>query len=113
MTADEMKNYIISVLAPELRVTDGNKFSEELLSIKVELVLSEARTKRRYPEGYSEASILADMEPYLATFANVARYDYQKLGAEAMSNYTGDGTTMNYISRDKLWGTWIPISRVV
>ena len=109
---EEMKDKIISVLKPELQATDPN-FKEDLLVAKAQQTLEEAQVIRNYARtNYSETTILADMSNALPVFINVTRYDYNKIGAEGQSQYSGDGENLHYIDRGKMWNGWIPLARV-
>lgn len=112
MTIEDMKNRIIAVLEPELEVTDPN-YNADLLSAKAGQVLDEAQVIRNYAQtNYSEVTILADMEKGLPVFINVTRYDYNKIGAEGQSQYSGDGESLHYLDRGKMWNGWMPLARV-
>lgn len=109
---EEMKDKIIAVLKPELQATDPN-FNEDLLAAKAQQTLEEAQVIRNYAQtNYSEGTILADMSTALPVFINVTRYDYNKIGAEGQSQYSGDGENLHYIDRGKMWNSWIPLARV-
>ena len=48
---------------------------------------------------------------YYTNIEAVARYDYNKVGAEGQSVYSADGTRIEYIKRDSLFNGVYPISR--
>jgi hypothetical protein len=108
----DMKNRIIEVLEPELQATDPN-YNADLLEAKADQTLEEAQVIRNYAQvGYSEQTILADMSTGLPVFINVTRYDYNKIGAEGQSQYSGDGESLHYLDRGKMWNGWMPLARI-
>lgn len=108
----EIKNRIMNVLRPELTRTDPN-YNEDLLSAKVDQVLDEAQSIRRYAEtGYSEATIINDLANGIPIFTAVSRYDYNQIGAEGQTQYSGDGESIHYVERGKLWYGWNPLARI-
>ena len=111
-TIGDIKNKIIDTLTAELQITDPN-FNADLLEVKVDNVLDEAQTIRGYDKiGYSDALIVADMTNGIPIFISVSRYDYNQIGAEGQTQYTGDGETIRYIERDKMWRGWTAIARI-
>lgn len=109
---EEIKEHIVDVLKPELTITDPN-FNEDLLEAKVSQVLDEAQAIKRYADvGYSERMILSDMSNGVPIFTAVSRYDYNQIGAEGQTQYSGDGESIHYVERGKLWYGWNPIARI-
>ena len=51
------------------------------------------------------------MYKYYSNIEDVARYDYNKVGAEGQSSYSADGTKIDYIDRNSLFYGVYPISR--
>ena len=71
----------------------------------------DVKRARNYPSHYAEAWIENDMLNYYTNIEAVARYDYNKVGAEGQSSYSADGTRIDYIKRDSLFNGVYPISR--
>jgi len=102
---------IIAELKAELSITEGEKFSLELLTSKVKGAYRDIKTARRYPAGYTEAMVEADMENYFSQVKDLARYDYNQIGAEGQTSYSQDGVSVHYVERDKLFYGVLPIAR--
>lgn len=102
---------IIEELKTELSETEGEKFSSTLLTSKVKGAYRDVKTARRYPAGYTEAMIEADMENYFSQVKDIARFDYNQIGAEGQTSYSQDGVSVHYVERDKLFYGVLPIAR--
>ena len=110
---DDMRNEIFGNLKSELLadVAQADILSEGLLRSKVDGAYREVRRARNYPSTYSESKIESDMQNYYTNIQNIARYDYNQVGSEGLSSYTGDGTTLHYNDRNKLFSGVYPIAR--
>ena len=108
-----VKEDVFNALKTELEIAEGEKFNETLLKSKIEGAYQEIKMARRYPSTYSELSIMNDMENYYSTLRSVALYDYNQIGAEGQSSYSADGTSIHYLSRDKLFRGVLPIGGIL
>lgn len=110
---NDMLNEIFENLKSEILadVAQADLLSEELLRAKVNGAYREVRRARNYPTSYSLAKVEADMENYYSNIQNIARFDYNNIGSEGLSSYTGDGTTLHYNDRNKLFSGVYPIAR--
>lgn len=113
MTVEEMKAEILTDLTTELMVDDADLFNLPLLTSKVNNAVMEVRTARKYPKSYTETMIESDMITFYSTIRNLALYDYNQAGAEGQKSYSGDGTNLNYVDREKYFYGVLPISGVV
>ena len=113
MTVNGMLDEIFENLKVEINADDSqsDKVNETLLRIKVEGAFRDVKNARNYPSIYSQAQIEADMIKYYSNIESIARYDYNKVGAEGQSSYSADGTSIRYLNRDKLFYGVYPISR--
>lgn len=102
---------IIEELKTELSTTEGERFSSELLTSKVKSAYRDVKAARRYPASYSEAMIESDMENYFSQVKEIARYDFNQIGAEGQTSYSQDGVSVHYVDRDKLFYGVLPIAR--
>ena len=100
MTKNEMLDEIFENLKVEIDADDSqsDKVNEPLLRLKIEGAYRDVKRARNYPSYYTNIEA-------------VARYDYNKVGAEGQSIYSADGTRIEYINRDSLFNGVYPISR--
>lgn len=99
----ELIEQVIEDLTNELRETEGEKFNPALLESKVKAAYYDLKSARRYPKSWSEETIESDMENYYSTLRNIAEYDYNQVGAEGQKQYSADGVSIHYVSRDDLF----------
>ena len=113
MTINEMLDEIFENLKVEINADDSqsDKVNEPLLRRKVDGAFRDVQRARNYPGYYTQAQIDADMLKYYSNIEAVARYDYNKVGAEGQSSYSADGTKIDYLNRDTLFYGVYPISR--
>lgn len=83
---------------------DEESFKQEILAVKVKLAVKEVMSKRNYKAStYTDKQILDDLYNYYATISNIARYDYNQLGAEGESAHSENGVSRTYVNRDELF----------
>lgn len=99
-------------LAAEITAS-GNTVIAEVLAIKVKAVVRELLNIRNYENsGMTDVEIEADLPRYYTQCMNVARYDYNQLGAEGEDSHTENGISRKYVDRGKLWSGAVPFARV-
>lgn len=97
-----LENEIVDDLTKELQ--DEETFNPAILKVKVKLAVKEVISKRNYKAtSWSEARVLEDLSNYYATISNIARYDYNQLGAEGESAHSENGVSRTYVNRDDLF----------
>lgn len=108
-----MQDEIYETLYAEIMAdpAQADVFSENLLRSKIKSAYREVKAARRYPTSYTDEQIESDMENFYSNVEDVARYDYNAVGAEGMSSYSADGTSIHYRDRDKLFYGVYPIAR--
>ena len=85
----------------------------DIVASKVSSVVRELMQRRRYStSGMSDEAILDDIENYYPQVLNMARYDYNTIGAEGEDRHTENGVDRTYTERNKMWSGVVPISRV-
>lgn len=93
---------IINDLTMEL--CEEESFNKAVLAVKVKLAVKDVIARRNYgATSWNENKILSDLENYYSTIANIARYDYNQLGAEGESAHTENGIARSYVDRDSLF----------
>lgn len=91
----------------------GCEVLTSVLAIKVKAVVRELLNIRNYENsGMTEAEIEKDINRYYTQCMNVARYDYNQLGAEGEDSHTENGISRKYIERSKLWSGAVPFAKV-
>ena len=91
----------------------GVELLADVLSVKVKAVVRELLSIRCYENsGMTDEEIEADIERYYTQCINVARYDYNQLGAEGEKTHSENGISRTYIEREKLWSGVIPFAKV-
>lgn len=93
---------IINDLTAEL--CEEETFNQAVLAVKVKLAVKDLISKRNYSATtWDEEKILADIEQFYSVIANVARYDYNTIGAEGELSHTENGISRTYVDRDSLF----------
>lgn len=99
-------------LATELYAS-GNTPLVNVLEVKVKAVVRELLTMRNYDlSGMTDEEIEADIEKYYTQCMNVARFDYNQLGAEGEETHSENGISRKYVDRQTLWSGVVPFARV-
>lgn len=86
-----LEQEIVADLTAEIGEDDPN-FNAKALAVKVKNAVREVRQRRNYQAtGMSEDDIQADLQNYYSNILNIARYDYNQIGAEGEeTNKEGD-----------------------
>lgn len=113
MTKTDMLDEIFDNLKDEIfaDVAQADILSETLLKRKIKGAYRDVQKARHYPKSYSEAQIEEDMQDFYSNIQDIARYDYSSVGAENLSSYSADGSSLHYKDRDKLFYGVYPIAR--
>ena len=91
----------------------GNEVLVDVLAVKVKAVVRELLNIRCYENsGMTDEEIETDINRYYTQCMNIARYDYNQLGAEGEDSHTENGISRKYIERGKLWGGVVPFAKV-
>ena len=106
---EDIKQSIVDELTIELK--NEVDFDADILALKVSNAYREVRMARNYPSNYTEERIEADMLNYYSNIRAIALYDYNKVGAEGQSQYSGDGESIHYLDRNGCFTGIIPIAR--
>lgn len=79
-------------------------FDQAILAVKIKLAVREVMAKRNYSATtWNEDKVLADLTTYYSIISNIARYDYNQLGAEGESSHSENGVSRSYVNRDELF----------
>lgn len=92
---------IVADLTTEL--SGEESFNKNVLAVKVKLAVREVISKRNYSAtSWNEEAILNDLYNYYSTITNLARFDYNQVGAEGESSHSENGVSRVYVERDSL-----------
>jgi anaerobic glycerol-3-phosphate dehydrogenase len=104
---EELQNSIVQDLTVELH--NDPMFDADLLAVKVRLAVSEFMQRRNYVDaGYladnslAQKKLMTDLENYYSVMVNLARYDYNMIGAEGEESHAENGVTRKFASRDSI-----------
>lgn len=102
---------IATAIALEMR--NDPTYNADIVASKVSAVVRELIQKRRYKKsGMSDEAILEDLDDYYPQVLNIARYDFNTIGAEGEDRHTENGVDRTFTERNKLWTGVVPISKV-
>lgn len=84
-----------------------------VLAIKVKAVIRELLNIRNYElSGMTDEEIEADINRYYTQCMNVARYDYNQIGAEGEDTHNENGISRKFVDRSTLWRGVVPFAKV-
>lgn len=97
-----LKNDIANLLMAELGNEPG--FNAAILAGKVELAIKDVMGRREYGNShYTDEKILEELSTrYFSTITNLARYDYNQIGAEGQKNHSENSVSRTWYDRNKL-----------
>jgi len=96
-----------------LEMSTDPTFNTNIVASKVSAVVRELIQRRRYSStNWSDEAIQRDIENYYPQVLNVARYDFNTIGAEGEERHTENGIDRTFAERGKMWAGVVPISRV-
>ena len=97
-----------------LEMSGDPTYNADVVASKVSAVVKELMQRRRYKtSGMSDYDVEEDLENYYSQALNVARYDFNTIGAEGEDRHTENGIDRTFTERGKLWAGVVPISRVI
>lgn len=109
---DELLFMVVDDLTIELH--DEPDFNADILMVKVKNAIRDVKLKRNYrATSYTEEQIANDLQNYYSTIVNVARYDYNQIGAEGQSQHNENDVSRTWVDRDRLFSDVIPFIRVL
>lgn len=112
MSMQELQDEIVADLTIELQEDDD--FSEAILAIKVKNAIREIKSARMYPKSYTEEMMISDLETnYYSTIVNLARYDYNQIGAEGESSHSEGDVDRTWVDRNSYFNGVIPFVKVI
>jgi len=108
----DIKQEIIDELTIELQ--DEPDFKANVLANKVKNAIREVKLTRNYgATNYDNSQIESDLEKFYSCILNLARYDYNQLGAEGQTTHTENGISRNYVKRESILANVTPFVDVL
>ena len=102
---------IVTDLATEF--SNDETFDINVLTVKVKIVAKELIELRNYSAtAMTDEEIEDDIERFYSQVMNVARYDYNQIGAEGESSHNENGINRSFVDRKSLWNGVIPFAGV-
>lgn len=112
MTLEELQEEIVTDLTTELKEDDD--FSSDILAIKVKNAIREIKSARMYPNSYTDAMIEKDLETnYYSTIVNLARYDYNQIGAEGEQSHSEGDVSRSWVDRKEFFNGVTPFVKIL
>ena len=112
MTLEELQEEIVADLTTELQGDDD--FNDSILAVKVKNAIKEIKSARMYPSSYTEEKIIKDLsDNYYSSIINLARYDYNQVGAEGQSAYSEGDTSRTWVDRNSLFNGIAPFVKIL
>lgn len=112
MNVEELINEIVEDLAVEIEPTDPH-FNRGILVVKVKNAIKEIIQRRSYPETWNDERVFKDLLNYYSVIVNVARYDYNQLGAEGQKSHSESSVTRTWVNRESLFNAVIAFVKVL
>ena len=109
---DDLQKEITAELTIELQDEVG--FNADILANKVKNAIREVKLVRNYgATNYTDEQINEDIVKFYSVIMNLARYDYNMLGAEGQTSHSENGISRNYVSRESLLANVTPFIDVL
>ena len=100
--------------ALKLEMSGEPTYNENVVASKVSAVVRELIQRRRYKtSGMPDWAIQDDLDNYYTQALNVARYDFNMIGAEGEERHTENGIDRTFSERSKMWAGVVPLGRVI
>ena len=97
-----------------LEMSGEPTYNADVVASKVSAVVKELIQRRRYKKSsMPDYAVEEDLDDYFTQALNVARYDFNTIGAEGEDRHTENGIDRTFTERGKLWAGVVPISRVI
>ncbi|MCU6748042.1 phage head-tail connector protein [Faecalicatena acetigenes] len=97
-----------------LRQSDvSNENEDKFLEQLVLQAEQDVRLYRNYPDNYTEEMIEKDMKKFDSIIIDLALYDYNQEGGEFQTSSSENGTSRNWIDRDKILGKVTPFVQIL
>ena len=96
---ESLLNEILEDLGKELALSEGDPKIATLIS-KIKNAIREIRSKRNYPEHFTEEQIVKDLQKHYSNIRELALYDFNQFGAEGQTSHNENGTNRTWKNRN-------------
>ena len=111
VNTENFEKSIATAIALEMK--NDPSYNADIVASKVSAVVRELIQRRRYNKSkMTDAQIEEDLENFYPQVLNVARYDFNTIGAEGEERHTENGVDRTFLERSKMWSGVVPIRRV-
>lgn len=107
---DDLIRDLIDDLTIELQIADPS-FDASLLEVKVKNAVRDVARVRNYPKTYTQSQIDEDIKRYYTNAREIARYDYQLVGADFQTSSNENSISRSWVSRNSLFSGVVPIAK--
>lgn len=101
ITIEQIADEVFDDLETELK--NDVDYDSNILEIKIKNAIREIRAKRDYPSNYSDTQIANDLYKLYPYIVNLARYDYNQIGAEGEEQHSEDDIKRQWVKRDEMF----------
>lgn len=106
-------NNFVNEIVTDLSTEFGKDVDNNALTVKVKVAVRELIEMRNYnATSMTDEEIESDIERFYGQVMNVARYDYNQIGAEGEIGHNENGVNRTYVDRKSLWNGVIPFAKV-
>lgn len=88
---------------------DDNPAIEQLIN----QVTEDVKTRRNYPDSYTEEMIIEDLKQFQSVIVNLTVYDHSQAGEEYMANFSENGLSRTWRDRDSLFVGVFPFVKML
>lgn len=84
-------------------VVFDNKEDNPLIEQLIKQATEDVKTKRNYPDSYTDEMIAEDLKKFESAIVNLAVYDHSQAGEAFMASYNENGISRAWKDRDSLF----------
>ena len=111
-TIEDLQEEVVADLTVELQNEDD--FDADALAIKVKGAVLNVKQHRNYGASkYTDEEIVEDLYNYYPNILDLARFDYNQIGAEGEKSHTENGLTRTYLNREDFFNGIFPFVKIL
>lgn len=94
-------------------VVFDNKEDNPVIEQLIKQATEDVKTKRCYPDSYTDEMITEDLKKFESVIVNLAVYDHSQAGEAFMASYNENGINRTWRDRDNLFVGVFPFAKVL